>query len=354
MQSTDSSIHVALAADDNYFKGLIVTAWSIAANCAPSRHVTIHVLDGGISDANWRDLLAATHPFNCALDRIAVNPNASFDGLGEWHGASKMTYARLLLPALLRDIRHVIYSDVDFVWLGDISRLWDLADKDLILQYVPERTKGREVGAVERAWIESRGFTLTPGKYFCAGMIVMNLALFRKENLHAKILKFLSDNGGTAPFVDQTALNVFMDKRTDTGELPQNWQAETGNPEECSKDVDLAIHYPSDAPWKSLHKANHLLTEPHILWHTIYAHIYSTTVWRSLRSCNSALDIVFCRTLYLLASNLGIVRAFLRAYLRITGKKSGIPYLEPYLHKITFARFPTFRDIKASFPAGPA
>lgn len=29
MQSTDSSIHVALAADDNYFKGLIVTAWPL-------------------------------------------------------------------------------------------------------------------------------------------------------------------------------------------------------------------------------------------------------------------------------------------------------------------------------------
>ena len=166
MPSTASSIHVALAADDNYFKGLIVTAWSIASNCAPARHICLHVLDGGISEGNWRDLVAVLRPFNCSLVRHRIDPNAEFDGLGEWHGASKMAYARLLLPALLPDVKEIIYSDVDFVWLGDVSRLWGLADERLILQYVPERTPGREVGAIERNWIESRGYTLTPGKYF--------------------------------------------------------------------------------------------------------------------------------------------------------------------------------------------
>ncbi len=340
MKMKDAPIHVALAADDNYFKGLIVTAWSIAANCNPSRHVTIHVLDGGISNANWNDLSTAIRPFNCSLDRIVVEQSSALADFGEWHGKSKMAYARLLLPSLLQDVDHVIYSDVDFVWLGDISRLWDLAEDSLVLQYVPERTPGREVGEQERTWVESRGFTMTPGKYFCTGMLLMNLRRFRAEQLHVKVMNFLLENGGSAPFADQTALNIFMDKRTDTGEIPQNWQAETGNPQECCRDVDLAIHYPSDAPWKSLHKANHLLTEPHILWHTIYAHIYRTTVWRSLRSCNSALDILFCRGLYLLTSNFGAFRALIRLYLRITGRADGIPYVEPYLHKITFARFP--------------
>ena len=343
MPSIASSIHVALAADGNYFKGLIVTAWSIASNCAPARHVRIHVLDGGISEGNWRDLVAALRPFNCSLVRHRIDPNAEFDGLGEWHGASKMAYARLLLPALLPDVKEIIYSDVDFVWLGDVSRLWGLADERLILQYVPERTPGREVGAIERNWIESRGYTLTPGKYFCTGMLLMNLDKFRQENLHVKILKFLNETGGSAPLVDQTALNVFMDKRTDTGELPQNWQAETCNPMECSRDADLAIHYASVAPWKSIHKVNHLLTEPHLLWHRIYAHIYGISVWRSLRSCNSPCDIVLCRALYLLTSNVAPFRSLIRLYLRLTGRKDGIPYVEPYLHKISFARKDLFK-----------
>lgn len=342
MPSTNSSIHIALAADDNYFKGLIVTAWSIAANCNPTRSLCIHVLDGGISESNWRDLVSSTHPFNCTLDRVMVNQAASFAGFDKWHGNSRMAYARLLLPSLLKNVRQIIYSDVDFVWLGDISKLWDCANEKLILQYVPECTKGREVGETERAWIESRGFSLTPGKYFCTGMIIMNLDRFRREALHEQMLKFLADNGGSAPFADQTVLNIFMDKRNDTGELPQNWQAETGNPDECNKDIDLAIHYPSDAPWKSLHKANHLLTEPHILWHTIYAHIYGTSIWKSLRSCNSVLDIVFCRSLYLLTSNFWGFRAIIHAYLRLTGRADGIPYVDPYLHKISFTRFPKF------------
>ena len=48
-----------------------------------------------------------------------------------------MTYARLLLLDLLSDVTHVIYTDVDILWLADIAELWDSIDEDAIMHISP-------------------------------------------------------------------------------------------------------------------------------------------------------------------------------------------------------------------------
>lgn len=49
---TGNNIQVALSSDDNYFVGLLTTAWSIARNCSRPHNLIFHIIDGGISDAN--------------------------------------------------------------------------------------------------------------------------------------------------------------------------------------------------------------------------------------------------------------------------------------------------------------
>lgn len=334
------TIHVALASDNNYFEGLLVTAWTIARYCSRSSDITFHILNGGISQDNLDFLHNTIAPMGSSLDLIAIDQDVQLKGFGTWHGNSSMAYARLLLPDLLPAVHHIIYTDVDFIWLGDIAKLWAKRKDDLLLQHVSERAKGRDkISDVELQWATERGMTFNHKKYFCTGMLLMNLDMFRKEDLHKKVIRFLLENNGTAPYADQTALNLFTAHRNDTGYLTKNWQTETGDPVGCAVNDDLAIHYAGDTPWKSIQLVHHMLTDSHILWHHIHAQLRGISIWKSLRSYNSALGIFFSRILYLLASNSSAVRSLIRLYMKLRYHAQDTYYLDSYMSKVKFARY---------------
>jgi hypothetical protein len=94
--SQEEPIHVALSSDNNYFEGLLVTAWTIVTNCS-SNNLIIHILDGGISKENWNFLKTTLPESRCILDRIEIDQDAVLKNFPDYHGASKMTFARLLL-----------------------------------------------------------------------------------------------------------------------------------------------------------------------------------------------------------------------------------------------------------------
>ena len=56
MQSKDDSVVVALAADQNYYKGLLVTACSMARHANNDCIITWVILDGGICPDDMEDL----------------------------------------------------------------------------------------------------------------------------------------------------------------------------------------------------------------------------------------------------------------------------------------------------------
>ena len=67
---SNNEIHVALASDDNYFEGLLTTAWTIVRNCSRPGNVVLHILDGGISQDHWALLTDRLASFGCAIDRL--------------------------------------------------------------------------------------------------------------------------------------------------------------------------------------------------------------------------------------------------------------------------------------------
>lgn len=230
----DTRIHVLVASDDAYFKGLAATIASLVRHCSRPDDLVVHVLDGGITTehrASLRDIAAsrqssvAFHPFD----------QAQFDDLAPWHGTGKMAYARLLAPEILPDVRHVIYCDVDVLWHADAARLWALRSDDCSLQYVANSPHEPHSDATEDQWLREHRLSLDRGNYFCSGLLVMNLAKFRAESLHKRTLDLLGETGGKATYADQTVLNVVFSRRSDTGELPAEWQVTSRDREALAK-----------------------------------------------------------------------------------------------------------------------
>lgn len=327
------AIHVALASDNNYFEGLLVTAWSIARNCSRPKNLVLHILDGGIAPDNWDFLVRRIGTFGSTIDRLVIDQTASFGSFRTYRGNGRMTYARLLLPDLLPQVGNIIYTDVDIAWVVDIAELWDSLSPTAVLHYV---IKGGPIIPEEISWFENNGFKIEDNARFCAGMIVMNLEVFRRENLHIKMLDSIVGSNGNTPCVDETVLNAYMFGRTDKVVLPRRWQRMSGGAQDTIEHDGCVIHYGADAPWRNLAKSHQMVTPQHIIWHRLHAEARQTTTWNSFRMFSPAAAIILFRTLYILGSNLIIARKALHLIMVFKGLKKNIPCLDCYLCK-----FPT-------------
>jgi hypothetical protein len=204
-------IHIALASDGRFFPGLRVTAASLACYASREAELVLHILDGGIPDEafeNLRVLLGRIHP-QATPRRHRISDEALKD-CPEYRG-SRLTYARLLLPALLPDVRHIIYCDCDFLWRADIADLWRERNDSIILQST--RDGAAETEAVERRWFARHGYTFESPAYFCAGLMICNLELFRTRGISKQAFDFLRRHPDVNR-ADQTALNVLLSRET--------------------------------------------------------------------------------------------------------------------------------------------
>lgn len=214
-------IQVALAADQRYFPGLLVTAVTIAAYAQPKCRLQFHILDGGIYDSDFENLerlILMNHPA-ARMNRVRVEAEC-FSGYRTYHG-SLMTYARLMLPRLLGDCDFVIYCDVDFVWLADIAELWALRNENLYCQGVrdmDEENLSAVHGDVE--YLRRAGYGVTNETYICAGLELLNLRKMRSDEIDSKMLTFLNDHPDNL-LNDQSAINAVAYERI--GILDPRW-----------------------------------------------------------------------------------------------------------------------------------
>lgn len=183
--SSDDFVEVALAADRNYILGLIVTACSIAKSCSPDASVRFHILFSGFSEADKVDVRQKliSCKSNCEVLFYDVSKvDFSFLPL---YASSRMTYARLILPRLLAKTEFVIYTDVDTLWLDDISLLWKLR-YEIPLIACPREQSEKTID-MEEEWFTSRGLRFCRDTYFCAGISFYNLSAIREACVFERV-----------------------------------------------------------------------------------------------------------------------------------------------------------------------
>lgn len=107
-----------------------------------------------------------------ALDRHEVCLTA-FSSFRLWN-ASRATYARLLIPAFLREVRFCVYSDCDVLFLKDPRAMVDQL-----------RASGKMIAGhrnplndVDFRWLDAVGEPYAKDAYFCAGLVAMDLDQF--------------------------------------------------------------------------------------------------------------------------------------------------------------------------------
>src|ERR1700692_3144036 len=214
------AVVIALASNECDCPGLYCAVASALSHLEPIRKVDLKVLDGGVSNKSRKVLsdLVGRSGRTIQLEFVPIDESI-FRGATLGPGRSHMTYCRTLLPHLL-DVPRLIYLDCDVLVFRDLSELSDLElSSGKILAAVPDSetlTLGDDSRTVARAMNLP-----ADGRYFNAGVMLLNLEQLRKQDFTEQSLKFFKQWRGHYQFWDQSAINFLLHGQI--AELPEYW-----------------------------------------------------------------------------------------------------------------------------------
>lgn len=200
----EHEVPVVLAADNGYAYPMIITIASILQCARPNTTYTFYLLISEDFTEKNKSMIARICEINakCNYHFIEMHDAYNDANLSIEH-ITKATYYRLKLPSLLPDVGKCIYLDVDIIVKNDLSALYRTCIDDKYIAGV------RALGYLQSdKKIESKLQELgieSLEQYVNAGVLLMNLAKMRRDNLEEKFENLLERNFASQ---DQDILNV--------------------------------------------------------------------------------------------------------------------------------------------------
>lgn len=213
-----NNIPVVLACDNNYAPYGATTINSIIQNSNPDNNYDIILFHTDISATNQEKIYSlARKKENISIRIIDItNTVEDFkDNLYIHNFYSFSTYYRIFIPSICSSYKKILYLDTDMVVCKDIASLYQLDVSDYLLAATPDLAVicqsniGKKMPDRPLSYKEYFRDVLgieNINQYFQAGVLLLNVDAFRKENLFEKFIsKFQTIKN---PFyVDQDILN---------------------------------------------------------------------------------------------------------------------------------------------------
>ncbi len=236
-------VEIALPSDQNYFPGLLVTMFSLAKNASQEAFLSFNILDGGIEDSSFKELEKAVLRVHAKsrIRRFTIDEQI-YDQFPSFHG-NRMTYVRFLLPSILSNTDFVIYADSDCLWFADIFELWQQRDKRITIKAVFDSFGDKS----EKPWFLEHHVEWHENRYFCNGLLLMNLNAFRQYRIVEKAIEFVLDNPDVQ-YADQTAFNAVIGDGVAL--LPEKWNYFTRDIGQKAVISPIVLHFANQLPWR--------------------------------------------------------------------------------------------------------
>lgn len=202
----DNTLVVAYSADDKYAHYLGISMKSLLDSQKNFQRIHIFIMDCGIGEENKKRLEEIVSEAGQSLDFVDMrNRLESLNlNLGDktWFVAS---YARLFLADIIpEEYDRVLYCDCDTIVKDSVEGFWNVDFKDELIAGVQD--------TVDKFFLNVIG--LAEGvKYINAGVILVNLKLWREENIKEEFKKIIEKFGGSVPHHDQGIINCASQNR---------------------------------------------------------------------------------------------------------------------------------------------
>jgi lipopolysaccharide biosynthesis glycosyltransferase len=269
MDPAGLTVVVACAADANYALPLAVMLTSAGLHAAPGVSVQAYILDDGLA-AEDRRRVSGSLPSNVRVEwRVPVS---TVNDLPIWGRMSSTTYQKLTLDEWLpEEVDRVIWLDCDMLVLADIGRLWQSTGTGILLAVQDQRVSAVSSPFGVAGW---RELGLPPAsKYFNAGVLVVDLAQWRRQGIRLKSIDYIRTYADQVYFWDQEALNAVLEGQWSELDSRWNWHPSLpGTPEPGDPSI---IHFSGNLkPWKSANGGR---------WRTLYHSYLDRISWAGTR-----------------------------------------------------------------------
>ncbi len=249
-------IHIAFNIDSNYVRHCAVTLVSIFEN-NKEETISIHVIARGLSDEDKGILTQLTKGYNNSI--FFYEPDMKLlEGFSIRKFSKRIsmaTYYRCILSRLLpENIDKLIYLDCDIVVLGSIRPFWDTSLEGVGVAAV------EDMGCREPQRYEILKYPMEYS-YFNAGVLLINLAYWRKHDLATACIDYFHKYPERILFNDQDLLNSVLYKDKKLIDLRWNVQdAFYRNPKQLDDEWKkkyanvlrhpVILHYTNRKPWE--------------------------------------------------------------------------------------------------------
>lgn len=195
----EGNVDVMLITDANYMEFTRVAMYSAIKNKCPLTTYNFHVMTLDLAEGDDVALKA----FETDGVKVSLYPQKDIDlfYIRDTH-VSKTSLLKYYIADVLKDLDKVIYIDSDVLVLQDLNELYAKDIEGKYLAAVKDPSWFFENTHVLELNLEERGF------YFNSGVMLMNLAKIRNDNLVAKLEDYTNNNFRT--YMDQDALNVVV------------------------------------------------------------------------------------------------------------------------------------------------
>jgi lipopolysaccharide biosynthesis glycosyltransferase len=168
------------------------------------------------------------------------------------HHITTATYYRILFPALVdAALDRIIYLDIDIIVKGPILPLWKVAINNSVIAAVAEYGFSR----YSELEIDQNS------KYFNAGVMLVNLEQWRRQNITTSLLNLLIERHQNLTMLEQDALNLVL--RNEWRELDPKWNVTTGMyafySSTMEEEIKMGVNNPSIIHFTGFSKPWHYL-----------------------------------------------------------------------------------------------
>ena len=200
------TLYAAYNSDDNYAPYLGASMLSLLQSNTSFSRICIYIMDCGMTEESRCNLQHIAARFGREIFFVLMQQHIA--QLDLHLGAHKMAvaaYARLFLTQVLpEDCSRVLYIDCDTIVKGSLAEIWKLPFGNALIAGVQD--------TVDNYFLSAIG--LEKGvPYIDAGILIVNLEAWRKENLLAQFLGVIRRFDGNVPAHDQGTINAVCGAR---------------------------------------------------------------------------------------------------------------------------------------------
>ena len=241
----EKEIPIFFSTDDNYISFLDVAIASLIENASKKYNYRLIVLNTGLLQENI-DKVKRNERDGFIIDFVDIsksveNIKSRFKNIYHF---SIVTYYRLFIASLFPQYDKILYLDCDLVILGDISELYRTELGSNILGAAPEQFVQN---TKEFRLYAERALGLAPDGYVNAGVLLINLEEFRKNNIEQQFVRLITEYDFDLLDPDQAYLNYLC--RGKIHVLPNGWNKEP-MPLACEGNKNIVHYALYKKPWQ--------------------------------------------------------------------------------------------------------